>query len=246
MSACSDSRPRLRLVTDTAKDESTVLLPVSEARYIVCIMSSETEHIAHTSGPGTRPDAQALYLVAETQGGYFTTGQAADAGYSRSLLGYHARSGMFTRVHQGVYRLARFPASQIEDLHAAHLLAGTRSVISHDSALALYDLSDILPSEIHITVPRTSSRRRRHLRFHTSSLGPDEITDRDGLPVTTVARTLADVANTGLSDELIFQVAQEALERGLMDSKDLQEQVSRRRGRAKRVLTEVLELIDLP
>ena len=85
-------------------------------------------------------------LVAESQGGYFTTGQAADAGYSRSLLGHHTGSGMITRVRQGVYRLARFPASQMEDLHAARLQAGTKSVVSHDSALALYGLSDVLQS----------------------------------------------------------------------------------------------------
>ena len=59
------------------------------------------------------------------------------------------------------YRLSRFPPSRFEDLFVAWLKCGPKSAISHESALAIYDLSDVLPAEVHITVPRTASRRRR-------------------------------------------------------------------------------------
>ena len=66
-------------------------------------------------------------------------------------------------------------------------------MISHESALSVYDLSDVLPHEIHVVVPRTASRRRKGIRQHTNQLEVKDITTRDGLPITTVARTLESV-----------------------------------------------------
>jgi predicted transcriptional regulator of viral defense system len=203
-------------------------------------MSSEVEHITHTPYL-RRPDQDALYRVAEGQGGYFTTRQARGAGYSRSLLAHHARTGQFLHARHGVYRLARFPSSGIEDLYATWLEVGERAVVSHDSALALYGLSDLIPSEIHLTVPRTNSRRHAHVRLHTSALAADETTRREGLPVTTVARTIADLATAGLADELLDQAVREALDRGLITRRDLESQRARRRGRAKRMIERALD-----
>lgn len=203
-------------------------------------MSNETGQHAHSLSEN-HPDADALYAIAESQGGYFTTSQAAGAGYSRSLLSHHAAAGTFLRVRQGIYRPARFPSSPWKDLYVAWLRCGPRAVISHDSALAFLDLSDLLPTEVHVTVPRTSSRRRGRLRLHTSELRPDEITPRNGLPVTTAARTIADAANAGLAAELVDQAVEEAWERGLTNAAALREQVSRRRGRAAQLLARALD-----
>lgn len=141
----------------------------------VCNMSYDTEHNAHKR---PRPDLDSLFAIAETQAGYFATAQAADAGYSRSLLAHHAQTGTFERVRPGVYRLTRFPASPREDLYVAWLEAGKRAVVSHDSALELYGLSDILPADTHLTLPRTSSRRRQGIRMHTTDLNTSEVTAR--------------------------------------------------------------------
>lgn len=203
-------------------------------------MSNDTEHNAHSTYR-TRPDQDALYRVAEAQGGYFTPRQARDAGYSRSLLAHHARTGLFIHVRHGVYRLSRFPSSDIEDLYATWLEVGENAVLSHDSALALYGLSDLLPSEIHFTVPRTSSRRRQRVRLHTSRLASGDTTHREGLPVTTVARTVADLANAGLPEELLHQAVREALDQGLVTRGDLESQLARGRGRAKRIIARCLE-----
>jgi len=150
------------------------------------------------------PDHDALFHIAEAQAGYFTAAQARSAGFTRSLLAYHVRRGLFERIGRGVYRLKRFPASPHEDLFAACLRVGPQAVISHDSALALYDLSDLLPAEIHLTMPRTASRRHQGLRLHTNRLEAREMTYYGGLPVTTVARTIVDVASRGLADELVI------------------------------------------
>lgn len=156
-----------------------------------------------------------LYPVAEGQAGYFTRQQAADAGVDSARLARQVAAGRLMRVAPGVYRLVQFPASPHEDLMIAWLQTGPGSVISHDSALALYDLSDALPTEAHVTVPRTASRRRSGMRLHTQRLAPSEVTRRSGMAVTTPPRTIADMALAGLAEELIAQAVQQALSRGL-------------------------------
>ena len=146
-------------------------------------------------------DHHRLYEIAEGQGGYFSTAQARQAGFSGELLSYHAKTGRFERVAHGVYRLRQFPSSPFEDLFIAQLRAGPESVVSHDSALALYELSDLLPSEVHLIVPRTASRRRTGIRQHTNRIAPEEIATREGLRATTIPRTIADLARTGVSED---------------------------------------------
>lgn len=183
-----------------------------------------------------KPDFSQLYEIAESQAGYFTTAQAHSAGFSRERLSNTVQSGKFQRAAQGVYRLAHFPASQHEDLFIAWLVTGPHSVISHESALAVYELSDALPGEVHVIVPRTASRRRQNIRLHTNRLLPDEISNRIGLPVTTAARTIADCANRGLAAELVRQAFQEAQHRGLVSPAEMQVQAERRRGRAQQLI----------
>lgn len=156
-----------------------------------------------------------LYPVAEGQAGYFTRQQAAAVGVDSARLARQVAAGRLMRVAPGVYRLVQFPASPHEDLMIAWLQTGPGSVISHDSALALYDLSDALPTETHLTVSRTASRRRSGMRLHTQRLEPSEVTRRSGMAVTTPPRTVADMALAGLAEELIAQAVQQALSRGL-------------------------------
>ncbi|MBK6432739.1 type IV toxin-antitoxin system AbiEi family antitoxin domain-containing protein [Candidatus Amarolinea dominans] len=186
------------------------------------------------------PDHDQLYQSAEAQAGYFTAAQARQAGFSHALLSHHVRADLFERIYPGIYRLKRFPSSTHEDLFVAWLRAGQNAVISHDSALALYDLSDLLPSEIHLTVSRTASRRHPGLRLHTNRLEPGDVTTYAGLPVTTVARAIRDLAASGLPEELIWQAAQEALRRTLTTQEQLRAMAGRRSGRAYRLIEQIL------
>src|SRR5687767_5773912 len=97
------------------------------------------------SPAGARPDWNRLFEIAVGQSGLFTTQQAADAGYSPQLLIHHVRTGRVARVQRGIYRLVHFPAADHEELVAAWLWSERAGVVSHQSALALHDLSDILP-----------------------------------------------------------------------------------------------------
>ena len=182
------------------------------------------------------PDHDALYHLAEQQAGYFTARQAAGAGFSWERLTDYSKNGRFLRVAHGVYRLAQFPSSRFEDLVVAWLKCGPKSAISHESALALYDLSDVLPREVHVTVPRTASRRRKGIHLHTNRLSPSNVVKREALPVTRVPRTIADVAKAGLSEDHVARAIREALERGLTTTQALTAEARRRGGRAARLI----------
>src|SRR6266511_1343625 len=117
-----------------------------------------------------RIDHDGLYWAAESQAGYFTAGQALAAGMDRSTLRHHARPrGRYERVRRGLYRLRHFPSSPHEHVVAAWLDLPSPAVVSHESALELYDLSDVIPNAVHITLPRAMRGRRRRpgVRFHT-------------------------------------------------------------------------------
>ena len=80
----------------------------------------------------------------------------AGRGYSPALLSHHARSGRFLRERRGLYRLREYPSSPREEVTAAWLAARPEhAVVSHESALDLLDLSEIIPNVIHLTVPRS-------------------------------------------------------------------------------------------
>jgi predicted transcriptional regulator of viral defense system len=194
----------------------------------------------------TKPDYTQLYEIAESQTGYFTSAQARQAGFSWERLSANGSAGKFLRVARGVYRLVQFPGSAFEDLFVAWLRVGSKAVISHDSALAVFALTDVLPGEVHVIVPRTASRRHPGIHLHTNLLLPDEITSREGLVVTTVARTIADVAASYLAEELVYQAIREAIARGLLTEEELHVQAKRRKGRAKRMIEQILNAEKLP
>jgi len=192
------------------------------------------------------PDHDALYQLAEQQAGYFTAHQAARAGFSWERLTDYSKNGRLRRVDHGIYRLPRFPSSRFEDFFVAWLKCGPRSAISHESALALYDLSDVLPGEVHVTVSRTASRRRKGIRLHTNRLRSADVVKREGLPVTSVPRTIADVTRAGLSEDHAARAIRDALQRGLTTKEALLAQARRRGGRAARVIKAYLNSAKRP
>ena len=162
----------------------------------------------------------ALYPLTERRAGYVTTAQAAEVGVSRQQLSYLARTGSHERVAHGSYRLRRFPAQRFEDVSVACLWAGDDAVASHDTALAIYELTDAMPATIHVSVPRRFRGRRPGVMVHAAPLDDGDRTERDGVPVTTVERTIADVLVRSGAD-LARPAAEQALERGLVTRRRL-------------------------
>lgn len=146
-----------------------------------------------------------LYDIAEARDGYFSTFEAESHGISNAALAKHAARGTLRRLSRGVYRLAHFPEmTPNSHLWAALLWPNSRSevktVLSHVTALRLHDLSDVNPDTTHVTVP-VSLRIRRDaptdLIIHHADLPDYDVEFVDGLPTTTVDRTLRDIAASG-------------------------------------------------
>ena len=116
-----------------------------------------------TSQDGSAPSWDQLWEIAAAQMGYFTVAQADKAGFSRPLLQYHLQSGKLERSGRGVLRLSRFPPGDHEDLMPLWLWANGEGVFSHETALSLHELSDVLPSTWRMTVPSSWVDRVRVL-----------------------------------------------------------------------------------
>jgi predicted transcriptional regulator of viral defense system len=186
-----------------------------------------------------------LFEIASEQGGYFTAAQAQTCGYSRALLAHHAKSGRFIRIRQGLYRFREYPSSPREEVIAAWLAAGRETVVSHESALDILGLSDVVPEVVHLTVPR--SRRYRSaspgVAIHTTTrrLGKPDVVVRDGIRVTAPARSIIDAAEAGTAPEQIMAAVSQALDRGMATESKLLGVAKTRGGRVERLVRQILE-----
>jgi len=173
---------------------------------------------------GSSPDWGALFGVANAQTGYFTTGQAAAAGYSPQLLHKYLGNGRIVRVRRGIYRLVHFPASEHEDLVVLWLWAEQAGAFSHETALALHDLSDVLSSKVHLTIPASSRRRRLRvpagLVLHYADISDVDRAWFSAVPITMPRRTLRDCLEANVAPELVRQAVFQAQRRGLISRKD--------------------------
>jgi predicted transcriptional regulator of viral defense system len=178
-----------------------------------------------------RPDMRGLEAEAYHQSGYFNAGQARAHAVSRQLLDHHLRRGRFERVRRGLYRIQGFPRDEHDDMREAWMAVDIpAALLSHESALALLDLSDNIPDAVHLLVPRRHRGLRRPSRtiLHTRP-DTEEIATvwRDGLPLTAPARTLLDVAER-LQPEQFSMAVRQALRRGLLTLEELEAHAARR------------------
>jgi len=169
-----------------------------------------------------------LYETAQAQQGYFTTKQATRAGFAEKTHAYHIRVGNWIREHRGIYRLAEFPTTERPDLMVWYLWSRNRQEVpegtySHDTALSLHELSDIMPSKLHMTVPRHFRRNSRIpeiLVLHKANLSEGDIQDMHGARVTRPLRTILDLLESGHIDRnLIRQAIDDGMRRGLINTK---------------------------
>ncbi len=148
---------------------------------------------------------RALTALAASQGGYFTSKQAAAIGYTAPKRNYHVSAGNWVRERRGIFRFATQPLPARPDLILWWLWSRNRQdepqgVYSHQTALSLHQLTDVMPSRLHMTVPKTFRRSAaipKTVVLHTADVPPSDIERIDGVPVTKALRTLIDVASSG-------------------------------------------------
>lgn len=162
-----------------------------------------------------------LLQEAGLQHGYFTTAQAETLGVTRrALIGWLQR-GLVERSSHGVYRLTHYLESPLDQLYALQA-AAPMATFSHETALELYGLSDVLPRTIHMTVPPESGLKpRRGVTVHRSRIeSPDRVL-REDLWMTSLARTLLDCARSGSDADQLLAAAQAGRARGMLGPREL-------------------------
>lgn len=167
---------------------------------------------------GKRNQWDLLYEIAVTQQGYFTAFQAKEAGISSQALQHHVTSGNLKRVQRAIYRVTKFPSSDHEDMIVVWLWTDLSGIFSHETALLMHNLSDALPSKIHVTLPLSWKRRRLKLPPIVITYFDDVMEDGwewvANIPVTKPLRTLEDCMNSSVSPEFVSQAAEQLILKG--------------------------------
>ncbi|MEU4191223.1 type IV toxin-antitoxin system AbiEi family antitoxin domain-containing protein [Kribbella sp. NPDC026611] len=147
---------------------------------------------------------ESLEVLGAGQWGLVTSSQAQEAGVSKMQLSRLAERGTVQRLRHGVYALPSADTGPLQGLRAAWLATGSRptgnqplAVVSGESAAAVHGLGDLLPSKYEFTTAVRRQTTQPDTRFRKRELRDADITWVDGLPVTTVARTVQELAVGG-------------------------------------------------
>lgn len=138
---------------------------------------------------------QRVAALARRRHGIVTRAELLAAGLTRDGISRRCRACRLHRVWAGVYFVGAAPLPPRARWLAAVLTCGPGAALSHQSAAALWGIGPLLVLPVHVTIPSPCNRRSRPgLRVHRSStLGPADVTTRDGIPVTAPSRTLRDL-----------------------------------------------------
>jgi len=172
-----------------------------------------------------------IAALAEGQHGVVSRRQLEHLGAGRRSIEVRLRLGRLHRLHRGVYAVGHRRRSPETRWLAAVLACGPEACLSHRSAAALWGLRSASGGLIDVTTPH-KSHNREAIRRHFSLLLPDEIGECDGIPVTSVPRTIFDMAAISRS-EVVESMLREAEYRHLYDRlsmHDLLERYPRRAG----------------
>jgi very-short-patch-repair endonuclease/predicted transcriptional regulator of viral defense system len=179
-------------------------------------------------------DDRRLAALADRQHGRVARWQLLALGYGPDAIKYRVGIGRLHAVHQGVYAVGHTGSTAKSGWISAVLACGPEAVLSHRHAAALWELRGSPTGPVHVTVPSRNGRNRPGIKIHRASqLLPEERTEIDGIPVTSLARTLLDYAEdtTTLWLERAFETADR---RDLLDLNAIEAQLERSPGRRGR------------
>lgn len=175
-----------------------------------------------------------LAEVSSDQWGLLTTAQAGELGVNTTTLVRLVEAGLLMQVRHGVYAVSAGEVTAHQDEKAVWLKLnpgqpGWRrpkldldgGVVSHRSAALLHGLGDLVAPRIEMTVPRRRRVRDASVRLRRAELSEDDVTLVDGLPVTTVLRTIVDLLADHVDASHLAQVIQEADRAGKVDLDEL-------------------------
>lgn len=155
-----------------------------------------------------------LFALAAEQGGYFTAAQARSVGYSYQAQAYHVSAGNWHRIGRGLFRLAEWVPELHDDLIRWTVWAKGDAVVSHETALAVQGIGELESPRVHLTVPPDFTKRDPAVTLHLADLPAEDIEARPGFRLTTVTRSLIDVAAAGADEDQLARAIQEAVNSG--------------------------------
>ncbi len=159
-----------------------------------------------------------LREIALDQHGFVTCQQAIDAGVSQPGLSMLVKRERLEKVAHGVYRVPQVPAGSYDQFMKAVLWTGApEACLSHDTALDAYGVSDINPTEIHLTV----AKKRRIARqggqgyvLHHQDLKPEQVGWWEEIPIVTLPTAIEQCINGSVQAYLIEQAIEGGVKTG--------------------------------
>lgn len=185
-----------------------------------------------------------LFNLAAEQGGYFTAAQAKEIGYSYQAQAHHVAAGNWLKIDRAVYRLAEWLPDVHDDLARWTLWSRGRGVVSHESALAVHELSEFEAAKVHLTVPPGFRMRDDAVALHLANLSEEDIEARTGFRVTTPVRSLIDVAADAPDEEQLARAVADGESRGLVVRRVLRARAEALDPRAALYIERALSVLD--
>lgn len=162
-----------------------------------------------------------LFALAADQAGYFSAAQAKSLGYSYPAQAHHVRAGNWVRIDRGIFRLADWIPDVHDELARWNLWSKGRAVVSHDTALSVYGVGEFESPRIHLTVPKGFRMRDDALILHRADLPEEDVVSRPGFRLTTLTRSLVDVAADHADEDQLARALREALDLGTITRRQL-------------------------
>ena len=185
---------------------------------------------AERQGPPVDSLDLAIARIAARQHGVIWLEQLRHLGLSDRAVRSRVAAGRLHRIHRGVYAVGH-PQLTHEGRWLAAVRAYGHAALSHRSGVEHHKLLPRRPRLIDVSVPRLGAKSRNGIRVHcTTTMLRRDVTVKDAIPVTTVARTLLDFAEQASESELREAVEQAAIER-VLDLTAIRDVLSRSQGR---------------
>jgi predicted transcriptional regulator of viral defense system/very-short-patch-repair endonuclease len=176
---------------------------------------------------------QRLARIAERQHGLVSRRQLVAIGLSSKAVTRRVEKGRLHRIHPGIYAVGHLERTSEARWMTAVMACGSGAVLSHLDAAALWKIYDGEGARVHVTSVRKAGGRLDGVQVHRARrLHLDDLTVKDGIPVTTVARTLVDLTDV-LGSDRVLRAIREADFLGLLDLDALSAAVERAHGRKR-------------
>ena len=204
--------------------------------------------------------------LATQQWGLFTSAQARAKGIDAVTLNRLVNKSILTRLRHGIYAFAATLWTPELDVRVQWLALDpatmaidridgndNTAVVSHETAASLYGIGDIQNEKINFTTKKRRQTKQPEVIFHIAALANTDITYLDGLPITTIPRTVRDLLASGHEPGHVTDIITAALQDGLVSREDLSTQLAdvatllgARENTAVAVRTRLNELVPLP